>query len=690
MKNYIYTTILFITTTSAVLAQNIEFKESNFKDKKEELKKAKEAIKKGEEFMKKGNSLVVETKDPGDNFEAAVFYFLKAQQLNPNNAELNFNLANCYLYTNQKYKAKEHLLKAEKLDPNVDRKLDLFLGMVYQLEGDWDQALKYFGKFKDSKKADVYEKFLPKYIEECKYGKNFTTKPERVWIDNLAELNSEADDFSPCLSTDGEVLIFSSRRPNAHIPKEHGTYDADVYYAEYDKGKWTTPKRLESLSTDKDDITSMISYDGTKLLMFKNENGNYDIFESFLKGASWTSPANFSKNINNTDNQTYASYDFDDVKIYFISDRQVGESQSGTDIYFSGVMDRAKRQYGTPMSVGNVINSRFNEGSIYLHPDGETMYFSSQGHNSMGGYDIFVSYKKQGQWTTPVNMGYPINTPYDDYFFAATANGKNAIIASNRPGGKGGLDLWKVTFWGPPKQMLVDTEDLLLASVSNPIADNTLEASVEVQKKSLTVFKGRTIDAITKKPVEATIEITDNSTGKIISTFTTNSATGKFLLSLNSGKNYGIAVKAEGYLFHSENFDIPLYSDYNLVDKEIELKNIAVGSKIQLRNIFFATGSATLTPESNAELDRLVKLMKDVPKLKVEISGHTDNVGGESFNQKLSEDRAASVVTYLVSKGIAKDRLTSKGYGSSRPVATNNSAEGRQQNRRTEFEILAN
>ncbi len=263
-------------------------------------------------------------------------------------------------------------------------------------------------------------------------------------------------------------------------------------------------------------------------------------------------------------------------------------------------------------------------------------------------------------------------------------------MASNRPGGKGGLDLYKVTFWGPEKKLIVDTEDYLLSSIASPIQDNVIEASVQVQKKSLTVFKGRTIDAITKKPVEAEIEIVDNATGQGVSVFNTNSATGKFLLSLNSGKNYGIAVKAPGYLFHSENFDIPLYSDYNLVDKEIELKNIAVGSKIALRNIFFATGSATLTKESNSELDRLVKLLKDVPKLKIEISGHTDNVGSESMNQKLSEDRAASVVAYVISKGISKDRLTSKGYGSTRPVASNNSADGRQQNRRTEFEILSN
>ena len=206
----------------------------------------------------------------------------------------------------------------------------------------------------------------------------------------------------------------------------------------------------------------------------------------------------------------------------------------------------------------------------------------------------------------------------------------------------------------------------------------------------MTVFKGTTIDAITKKPVEAQIEITDNATGKVIETFTTNSATGKFIITLNSGKNYGIAVKATGYLFHSENFDIPAGSDDNLVNKTIELKNIAIGSKIALRNIFFDYGKATLRPESNAELDRLVKLMKDVPTLKIEISGHTDNTGSATVNETLSQQRADAVVAFLTSKGIAANRMTSKGYGSGRPVATNSTDDGRQQNRRTEFEIIAN
>jgi outer membrane protein OmpA-like peptidoglycan-associated protein len=357
----------------------------------------------------------------------------------------------------------------------------------------------------------------------------------------------------------------------------------------------------------------------------------------------------------------------------------------------SGVMNRKNREYGLPNREMSV-STRFNDGPVYLHPDGKTMYFASEGHNSMGGYDIFMAKKeKSGYWGKPVNLGYPINTPYDDFFFAATANGKYAYIASNREGGKGGYDIYKVTFWGPEKSPALATQDYLLASIAKPIQDPELAGQVKVTTSAeLTVFKGKTIDALTKKPVEATIEITDNKTGKVIEKFTSNSASGKFLLSLNSGANYGIAVKADGYLFHSENFDIPAGSAYNMVNKTIELKNIKIGSKIALRNVFFDTGKSTLRSESNAELDRLVKLLKDVPGLKIELSGHTDNTGSAQGNIKLSQARAEAVMNYLVSKGISKSRLTAKGYGDAKPVATNDTSEGRQLNRRTEFEITGN
>lgn len=688
MKKLLYiTTILF--SASILNAQNVEFKEANFKDKKEELKKAKEAMKKGDGFLKEGNELILQTKSPGKFFDQAIQQYLIAQQLNPNNADLNFRLGNAYIYTNEKYKAIKHIEKAFELDPECDPKMKFFYAMVLHLKGKYDEAIQHFQSFETSRKAEDWNKFIDKYKKECLEAKKITAKNERVWVDNINAVNSEADDFNPCIVTDGSQLIFTSNRNNGHVANDVGKYDLDIYVANYVNGEWSKPAGIGSpLNTTDDESSCNMSYDGNKLLIYKNTSGNFDISESKLSGANWELPKPLHRQFNTPANQTYAAYEPNDMKIYFLTDKE-GVGENGTDFYTCGAYDRTHSNYGAPVKESS-INTRFNEGSIYLHPDNETMYFTSQGHNSIGGYDIFVSYKKQGQWSEPINLGYPINTPYDESFVAITASGKYAYIASNREGGKGGLDIYKVTFWGPEKKLITDTEDYLLAGIAKPIVDNTIEASVAVDRKSLTVFKGRTIDAISRKPVTATIDIIDNANGQVIQTFTTNSATGKFLLSLNSGKNYGIAVKAEGYLFHSENFDIPANSEYNLVDKEIELKNIAVGSKIALRNIFFAFGLATLDPKSNTELDRLVKLMKDVPSLKVEISGHTDNIGSESFNQKLSEDRATAVVNYLVTKGIGKDRLTPKGYGSTKPVATNNSDEGRQQNRRTEFEVTGN
>jgi outer membrane protein OmpA-like peptidoglycan-associated protein len=431
-----------------------------------------------------------------------------------------------------------------------------------------------------------------------------------------------------------------------------------------------------------------MSYNGTKMLLHREVNGQLDVFESKLSGLNWSDPALMHFQISSGKaNEKYAAYNPDGWSIFFSRDND--NRANGFDIMYSAMQSKIQKDY-MAASMITLINSKFNDGPIYLHIDDETMYLASEGHESIGGYDIFVSKKVQGQWTKPVNMGYPINTPYDDFFFAGTANGKFAYISSNRAGGKGGYDIYKVTFWGPEKTPITDIEDYLLSSIAMPMKDAQVEATVDVNKKSFTVFKGITIDAMTKKPVEANIEITDNVTGKVIETFTTNSATGKFIITLASGKNYGIAVKADKYLFHSENFDIPNGAADNLVNKVIELKNIAIGSKIALRNIFFDTGKSTLRPESNSELDRLLKLMKDVPTLKIEISGHTDNTGSATLNETLSQSRAEAVVAYLTSKGIAANRMVAKGYGASKPIASNNSEDGKQQNRRTEFEIKGN
>lgn len=676
--------------TFLVNAQNVEFKSANFKDDKEGLKKAEEAIKKGNTFLELGNEAIFQVQNPGLNYQKALNEFMIAQKFNPNNGLLNFKIAVCHANSTDPYKSIAFIKKAKGLDQDCDPFLNYYLGYAYQLEEKFDEALKAYQDFETNyKKADNFSKFVTQRKSECKNGKILKSTSVRAWVDNMPSLNSEFDDFAPSISTDGAEIVLTSNRPNGHTPNEVGMYDKDIYTSTLRDGEWATPKQIAGpLNSDGDDVSNNLNYDGTKMLLHRENNGQLDILESKLSGLNWSNPTPMHFQISSAKaNEKYAAYSNDGWSVFFARDN--ANRENGFDIMYSAMQSKQQKDFMAATMI-TLVNSKFNDGPIYLHIDGETMYIASEGHESIGGYDIFMSKRIQGQWTKPVNMGYPINTPYDDFFFAPTANGKFAYISSNRAGGKGGYDIYKVTFWGDEKTPITDVEDYLLASIAMPMKDAQVEATVDVNKKSFTVFKGITIDAMTKKPVEASIEITDNATGKVIETFTTNSATGKFIITLASGKNYGIAVKADKYLFHSENFDIPNGAADNLVNKVIELKNIAIGSKIALRNIFFDVGKSTLRPESNAELERLIKLMKDVPSLKIEISGHTDNTGSASLNETLSQSRAEAVVAYLTSKGIAANRMTAKGYGASKPIASNGTDDGRQLNRRTEFEIKGN
>jgi outer membrane protein OmpA-like peptidoglycan-associated protein len=686
---YIVTTIALALGLFAT-AQNVEFKSSNFKDDKDGYKNATEAIKTGDEFFELGNAAFFAVKSPGLNFELARREYNKAQKFNPKNAELNYKIGVCFANGSNIDKCIPYLKEAYKLDPVCNPFLNFYYGYALQLDGDFANAKKAYETFEsDYKKADNFSKFVTKRKRECTEAIGAIANPIRAWVDNVKELNTEFNEYGPSITTDGSEIILSSNRPNGHTANEIGGFDDDIYTSTRENGKWSKPSPIKgSVNTESDDVSNNLSYDGTKMLMHRVVDGQCDIFESRLVGANWSDPKKMPSAISSgRANERFASYSADGWSIYF--NRDNATRSNGYEVMYSSMQSKIQKNYMGAQMI-STVNSRFNEGPIYIHLDGETMYIASEGAGSIGGYDIFVSKNINGTWSKPKNMGYPINTQYDDFFFSGTANGKYAYIASNRTGGSGGFDIYKVTFWGTEKEPVMATEDYLLASIVNPIADNTIEESVVVKKKSFTVFKGITIDAISRKPVEAEIEITDNTTGKMIETFTTNSATGKFIITLASGKNYGIAVKAEGYLFHSENFDIPKGSSDNLVNKVIELKNIKIGSKIALRNIFFDTGKSFLRSESNAELDRLVKLMKDVPNLKVEISGHTDNTGSPKSNQTLSQGRAQAVVAYLTKKGISASRMTAKGYGPNAPIASNGTADGRQQNRRTEFEITGN
>jgi len=698
MKLYLYIIGLVLFIPEIVFSQNVKFKTSNFSDKKQELKIIIEKMNQADEFTETGFLKLADDENHTLSFKKALSLYLEANEFNPANADLNFKIGRCLLQTSKKTESVEFLEKALVLDPEVNSQVYYYLGKAYKFNYEIEKAEKNFKNFKNQLKGQDFKLFIDvvkKELAECKSATELLNNPTRVWVENLAVLNTKFDDYCASISADESVLILNSRKDGTSggAKNKNEDYFADVYISYSENGNWSSPKTMgSSLNSNSDDECVALSVDAQALFLVRDNAGNKDIYKSELQGSSWTSPEELAKQSINTEyNETHASFSHDNIKIYFVTDNPYA-NKGGSDMFFSGRINvRHKEEWGKAFTAGSELNTRYDEGSIFFHPDGKTIYFSSKGHNSMGGYDLYKSVREAGRWSPPQNLGYPVNTVYDEKFISVSASGKHAYVTSNRKEeGIGGYDIFKVTFLGAIKPMLIDSEDQLLASRATTIHESTLEAPVIIDAKNLTVLKGRILDEFTKQPVSAKIEIVDNKKNEVISTFNSNSETGKFLLSLPSGINYGIAVIADDYLFYSENFDLPEMSDYQLVKKDIYLQNVCIGCKIVLRNVFFDTGKFTLRPESTPELERLFKLLNDIPRIKVEISGHTDNTGSETLNLKLSENRAKAVVEYLVRKGISSNRVLYKGYGSSQAVAGNDSYTGRQLNRRTEFKIVEN
>lgn len=688
-KTYLFIAGLLFTTIGA-FAQGVEFEKENFPNDKEGLKLAKDNIKEGDKFYEQGEIF----------FKEAIPYYEKAQAFNPNNALLNYKLGECYLFSIYKSKAKSHLVKAFELQPSINPRINYYLGQAYHLNLEFDQAIACYTKYRAGIQDPYESEDLQLRIQQCNNGKKIVQKPIRVFIDNLGDnVNTKFHEYGAVISADESVIIYTSRREGSTggkldpVLNEH--YE-DLYISTKNAdGTWSPAKNMgENVNTNDHDAVSAISPDGSRIIIYKGGSGMGDLFECVLEGSEWSKPMDLGKNINTKSYQEpSACYSPDGNILYFVSEQPGGIG--GHDIYLS--RRDSKGNWGEAENLGTTINTKYKEDGIYLHPDGKTLYFGSEGHTSMGGMDIFKSVydAATNKWSTPENLGYPVNTADQDAFFVISASGRYGYyMSTSNEDNKGLRDLYRITFLGPEKQMVLNNEDNLLASVAAPVKDIVIAPEVTVKEAQLTILKGVISDYLTKDLLEAQIEIVDNQANKVIATFTSNSKTGRFLVSLPAGKNYGIAVKKDEYLFHSENFDIPNTAAFQEVEKNIELKKLSVGSKIVLRNIFFDLDKATLRPESTAELNRLTKLMNDVPTLKIELGGHTDAQGSDTHNQDLSERRAAAVVDFLTKAGIAADRLKSAGYGETQLV--NSCSNGvkcsdvqHQENRRTEFKVLS-
>ena len=688
MKYTISIVVLFFILLSGTLSyaqKNVDFDKKNFASRKPAFKEAVKNLEKGDDYYKKGNGY----------FSMALEYYLKANIFNPDNGFLNYKIGVCYLKTAEQTKALRYFVKSEKLLYNVAPDIHFRLGESYQIMCKFDEAVEEYNKYKNSLSPEDLNNersTITKCIDECKQAKSLIADSVRVFIDNMGEnINSKYNEYAPVITTDESQMYFTSKREGSVGGRlnKFNEYDEDVYYSSKTGKDWKSAENLRVYNTKLNDGTLGISPDGQQLYIYQPENGG-DIYVSKKKGDKWMGSKPF-KQINTPDHECAISFSPDGNSVYYCTNYSKDKTNlGGYDIYVCKKNQKGKWQ--DPVNLGNVVNSQYDEVDVFMQADGRTLYFSSNGHKNMGGYDIFrTTLQDDGTWSEPENLGYPINSPLNERFFVLAGNGKHAYFSTAKPGGIGGYDIYKITFLGPEKQPLLSNEDLLLAGMAKPIKEKVeIEQTVDIKTSRLTVLKGVISDGTidTLAPIEADIEISDNATRQLISTNKSSGSTGKYLVTLPSGKDYAITVKKEGYLFHSENFNIPATSTYQEINLDIKLLKIKKEAKIVLRNVFFDFGKATLKTESFAELDRLIDIMKDNPKLKIEIGGHTDNKSSRAFNLLLSEKRAKAVVDYL-SKKIDISRLSYKGYAFDMPIAPNDSEDGRAQNRRVEFKIVS-
>jgi outer membrane protein OmpA-like peptidoglycan-associated protein len=402
----------------------------------------------------------------------------------------------------------------------------------------------------------------------------------------------------------------------------------------------------------------MISQDGEWLVFTgcyrPDSYGGCDLYISYRTPSGWSAAKNLGSKINSDQWESQPCLSPDKRELYFASRRAGG--LGGSDIYVSRLLDNG--EWGDPENLGPGVNTTADEQCPFIHADNQTLYFTSSFWPGYGDDDLFYVRKEpNGSWSVPVNLGYPINTIDREGTLFITADGKTAYYSSERKDSYGGLDIY------------------------------SFELKQDIRPYETRWVKGKVTDKKTGKGIAATLELTDLSTRQIISKVKTDSL-GNYLLTLPTGRDYAFTVNQRGYLFNSDQYFLKNGITDSTAEKNIMLQAIEQNASIVLKNIFFETNRFELSPASLVELDKLVTLLNENPTLKIEISGHTDNVGKAESNLLLSDNRAKAVVDYLVSKKIEAKRLTAKGYGLSKPVADNNTEEGRAQNRRTEMKII--
>ena len=591
------------------------------------------------------------------NFTSSLKHLNEALALDPKFVDVFLTRSNVYAELKNYPASVEDFETAMKMDPVYSKTYLLPYSISLAGAGKFQQALNAVNAFlanptlnPQSIKAGNYRKSV--YTFAVEYEKKHPSKDYIFTPINLgSNINTQDLEYFPSLTIEGNKMIFNRRIAG----------DEDFYESNFIDGKWGKAEPLGGkVNTNLNEGAQNISQDGQLLILtgcnYPEGEGSCDLYFSVRTNNGWSEPQNLGPVLNTDFWESSPSLSPDKRDLYFSSSRAGGFG--GRDIWVTHRLPTGK--WSRPENLGEAVNTSGDEGCPFMHADNETLYFNSNGHPGYGMTDLFFSKKvNDSSWVVAENLGYPVNTIDDQGSLIVAADGKTAYYASDGADSKGGLDIYSF-------QLREDVRPL----------------------KTLWV-KGKVFDKKTTAGLPSAVELTDVKTGSLISKIQTDED-GNYLVTLPVGKDYAFNVNRKGYLFYSDNFSLLKNVTDSAFIVNIPLQPIEKGATIVLKNIFFETGKFDLQNESKSELDKLVNLLKDNPNLKIQLDGHTDNIGQEKDNLLLSTNRAKAVVAYLLSKSITAQRLTYKGFGSSRPVANNATEQNKALNRRTELSIISN
>ncbi|MCE7070729.1 OmpA family protein [Dyadobacter sp. CY327] len=589
----------------------------------------------------------------------AIALFEKVLEQEPNSYDTNLRLAQIYELQRNPDLTKKYYAKAIQLRPTAPQTA---------------AALQWFGRHHfeaqhyDSAQV-YYERALPlfpaksslarlaeKSIASSKFAREAIKNPLSIQKQSLGDtVNFLNTQYFPVMTADDETLIFTGLTEN----RDENIYTTHRINGNRAADRWDVPEEIsKSINTTNNEGTCTVSADG-RTLVFTACNrpdgyGSCDLYISRKEGKDWSAPLNLGQEINTRDWESQPSLSADGHLLYFASDRKGGQGKR--DIWVTKLDDKGK--WAAPKNLGSHINTPDEENAPFIHANGRTLFYASNGFPGMGGFDIFISQRTDTLWSQSRNIGYPINTIADQVGLFIASDGQKAYYTDDGSEGKGRSLLYTFNLPQEVKDMIVPTR----------------------------YAKGKVFDKKTNTPLASAIDLFDLKTQQKVGEFSSDGKTGSFLAVLNSGGEYAFYVSKQGYLFKSLSFTVN--DSTSFVDLDIPLEAIEKDRAEVLNNIFFKTGEYSLDEKSKVELGKMVDFLNKNKTVKIEISGHTDDVGSDTENMELSRRRAQSVQQYLQQSGVVADRITFKGYGETQPVAANDSQENRQKNRRIEWRIL--